>query len=159
MLRSDSDERLKFSEPDWPANPWVNDHVFGSEENWSRRMGTLNRYLYLKPAMFYLGKRKTFEELRADPKIRLIAGLGLVHCTVAVGPYSRGNCDYWWAKYPASDRGQPAASLVGTMIATRTDGSAVILRKPDCHSEGYLSPTSIFAAAPFNCTITGVTGG
>lgn len=158
-LNSPYDVRNKISLPDWPANPWSNNPMAFTEAVYLRRFPVPNSYFYLGASTGYFPSGTSMSELRANPKVGIFAGMGLMKCSRCEGRDCYGSCDYWWKKYPSADLGQPAANLVGSMVVTRTDGSTTTRQVPDCGgAHAYQGIGTLFFFNPFCKKVVAVGG-
>ena len=122
-LGCDFDQRTGLGYKDWPANPSI---MWSTEDDSviSRmRSPTMVSYYFMRSwERAFPGGRK-YNELRNDPEVGLIAGIGLFDC---VGDHGneKAPCHYGFenTKYNV---GHPASNTGGVMIEARTDGSIV----------------------------------
>lgn len=119
VLRNPSDARNSLKLTDWPANPWVDSWIVDPPAVSHRRTPHMNSYAYLKPFSARFPAGRTWEEFRQNPRVGIVAGLGLFQC--ASEPTVPG-CGYGKDR-PEIFLGQPAFNLAGTILTVRMDGS------------------------------------
>ena len=144
MLANPNDVRTTLRPVNWPANPWIRrPKLDDPPELINARYSEMNSYSYLKTYSARFKKGRTYPELRNNPEVGLITGLGLMHCEqVSFEP----GCDYINTNPPV-DLAQPPMNLRGPILTIRTDGSiATRIRKED----GELSYEMLFLFYPLH---------
>ena len=144
MLASPSDVRTDLKPIDWPANPWVTEPRVGDPpELVKARYSEMNSYQFLNTYIGRFSKGRTYSELRNDPNVGLITGLGLMNCS---SKFDRLGCQYS-NNNPPIDLAQPPMNLLGQILTIRTDGS-ITNRMRLAPSNGTISYEQLFLFYP-----------
>lgn len=138
-LTCSSDVRHELELDEWPVNPWILVIIPGeptiSDPPFyvNQRSETLVSYFYLKAWENRVPGRKSYFELRQEPEVGLVTGVGLMKCTECHGgPNCVGACEYFnWAAKPER-KGHPATNLQGKFASILMGGAIRLSERKEC---------------------------
>jgi len=144
-LANDKDVRLAAPSPTYPSTPWLNFRTSDGDGDplqlMRQRTGDLVSYTYLSSFRSRFKKGTTYLDLRNDPRVGYITGLGLMKCATRT---TRAGCSWFPIKDPLIDTGQPPTNLYGSVLTVRTDGSLASRHRGESSAGATMSFEQLF---------------
>jgi prepilin-type N-terminal cleavage/methylation domain-containing protein len=145
LLKNSRDVRMTSPSSSYPSTPWLNFRTSDGEGDplllMRQRSAALVSYAYLNSFRNRIKNGTSYPELRSDPAVGYITGLGLMKCATGT---TRSGCTWFPIKDPLIDTGQPPSNLFGSVLTVRTDGSLASRHRKETSAGATMSFEQLF---------------